>query len=333
MRGTQLNLRHTQERARGVILKMGGKTHPACGRDRVRVSRGGRAGPPWTGGAAAKSRMDSSLNFQVFLLYTHHLLSLHLTSPDMVGSLTVTTRRGKVGPQACNVPAVDLPSASPALLSSDAHRAMVGRWRLIARSLHRNADLSTAEVRALRRQIADLNRLVVRWDRAGEAVEEVVVAPGVTVRRRAARRFPSQNWMFDPRSRGKCPACRGQLPHVTFAERKHHNLMCAVKIPGLKKVWARIRAGTLRPWEVSNANRQRDGLARRAAVFAAEVPHVARVLGEEKVRAIVSGYSPRHGYAQFRGWVRVHYGVGRKRRTVWPATARDPVTGRWMRSP
>jgi hypothetical protein len=249
--------------------------------------------------------------------------------------------KGKAVGGASRAP-VDLPSAAAVPPPSSPSVEAAGRWRQLAASLHHNPDLTKAQVRALRAEINALARLRTRWTRTAERV--LTVKPGVTLIRvrppykeRWRERRPGQvrtgggqNWAFDPASRGKCPACHGVLPHDTFDKRKHHNLMVRVKMPGLKKTWAAMRAGTFRPWERSNARARERGLARRAAVFAAEVPRVAAILGPAKVRAIVSSYSSRHGYTQFRQWVRVHYGTG-ARRAPGRVGPRDPVTGQWTK--
>lgn len=194
-------------------------------------------------------------------------------------------------------------------------------WQALARSLHRHPELTPDQVRTLRRDIALLVKQRARWVRS--TTEEIAVGPRTTVVRRTHRagedlkyggRLRGVNWRTDPRSSGPCPICNRALPHTDFVQRKYHNFM-VYKRRGLKQIWARMRAGTHRPWERSNANRRVAGHARRVAVFAEEAPHVTRVLGPQAIDALVWTYNTHHGYAQYRMWVRVNYGRGRKKLT------------------
>jgi len=219
--------------------------------------------------------------------------------------------RPPVGPP----PSAIAPATSGAELPAAATPEAIRAWQALARGLHRNPDLTVDEVRALRRDIATLVKQRRRWTRSG--TEAVPIGPGVAVvrprreRSKTGGRLRGVNWRTDPRSSGPCPICYRALPHVDFAQRKYHNYM-VIKKRGLKKIWAAMRAGVLRPWEVSHARARARSQARRAAVFVAEVPRVAALLGPDKVAAIVATYNVRHGYAQYRQWLRCHYGAGPK---------------------
>jgi hypothetical protein len=188
--------------------------------------------------------------------------------------------------------------------------------RALARELPRRfPELTADEVRRFRRELAALDKLRRRWARTGLETVELTRGVALVRPRREGRKYGGRlrgvNWRADTRSHGACPICYKALPHTDFAQRKYHNYM-VYKRRGLLQIWARMRAGTHRPWETSNARRAAAGLARRAAVFAEVAPHAARVLGPAGVAARVATYNTHHGYAQFRMWVRVNFGSGKR---------------------
>jgi len=174
-------------------------------------------------------------------------------------------------------------------------------------------DLTPTEVTALRRQIAALVTARTRWTRLTDPPARQTSRPyRPTSTSKYGDRFTGLGlWWVHPLATGPCPVCHHPLPHLTRKARGIH-IYYPFWLKGLRKTWARMRAGLTNKIGAGQIRGHQESVRRRVALFEATAPQAARVLGLGEMTRLVNAFPRCRSNAQWTNWVRIHYGTGRK---------------------